>query len=915
MMPRYRWLLLGGLLLLFSAMPAYAWQQTSTTLVLVPYRTTLEEVRAQSLPLTPLALVPVDGELWVVTLAAQPAMGGLKITGEYMDLGEFDSATGSLWLVDFTDEVTLGEPLPDLGMSGQVLWQHAPHVLLVATAETAAGLSEQGLRLMALDAPITLGERSALLPPAPTAPEPIIAGQIAQLDAAAVEGWDRRLSGEEAVVIGGASRYLRSRYSSSTNGRRSEQYVFERLQGMGYTPSYFVYTTPYGSSQWRNIVIDLPGQVDPSRKVLLTAHLDSISHDGNQAASLAPGADDNGSGSAALLAIADLMRGQANAYTLRLVWFTGEEFGYWGSKPYTQWLANRNENVVAAINIDMFGYDGNGDQVVEVHTGVQEKDKRLGDYLAAANALYGLNLTLERKTTTAAFFSDHRSFWNQGYTSLMVIENFFDDTAEYGRPPDRNPNYHKTTDRMRSVDVNYTTAISRMAMAAALHLIQPMAATPTFTPTSSATLPAGGCEERVLNGGFETDAGWRFGATPATAGYAAAAARSGLAGLRTGIVSPSPNKRAFSSATQLLSLPAANSITLDLWLRTAGADANDYGEVLVLNSGYGVLGRLWRGRPAGTGWNQLTFDLTPYRGREVVLYLNTYNDGAGSATWTYFDDISVRACDSAGATVTPSPTATPSPAATPTRTPTPATPTATPSPAATVTPTSTSLPPTATPTPEPGACVVNGGTELMVNGGFEGSNGWLLPVTASRAAYSSAAAHSGARSLRLGLLPAAGLALDAAAVGPPHVESNLLGETAPSGATYSTAHQTVSLPAGAASLVLTYWRLPGTTAAAGDWQRLLLLKPGSYAVLTTLWRGLQSADTWQATTVDLTPYRSQTVVLYFEVYNNSTTAADRSWLFVDDVSLIACSSPAGIDPAANTGLNPLFFPMVRRSPR
>ena len=244
MMPRYRWLLLGGLLLLFSAMPAYAWQQTSTTLVLVPYRTTLEEVRAQSLPLTPLALVPVDGELWVVTLAAQPAMGGLKITGEYMDLGEFDSATGSLWLVDFTDEVTLGEPLPDLGMSGQVLWQHAPHVLLVATAETAAGLSEQGLRLMALDAPITLGERSALLPPAPTAPEPIIAGQIAQLDAAAVEGWDRRLSGEEAVVIGGASRYLRSRYSSSTTRRRSEQYLVEPHKGQGDTPSYFVYTPP-----------------------------------------------------------------------------------------------------------------------------------------------------------------------------------------------------------------------------------------------------------------------------------------------------------------------------------------------------------------------------------------------------------------------------------------------------------------------------------------------------------------------------------------------------------------------------------------------------------------------------------------------------------------------------------------------
>lgn len=901
-------LLLSGLVLLLCALPVYAWQQSPPTLVLVPYRNAAEQVRAQALPLTPLALVPVDGALWVIARANQPTLEGLRITGELEALGETDPAGGALWLVDYTDKVALGEALPDLTTSGQVLWQHAPHALLAATTEAASRLGQLGLRLMALDAPITLEDRAALLPPAPTTPDPVIAGRIAQLDDAAVEGWDRRLSGEEAVVIGSASRNLRSRYSLGTNGRRSEQYVFERLQGMGYSPSYFVYSTPYGGSQWRNIVVDIPGQVDPSRLVLFTAHLDSISHDGNQAASLAPGADDNGSGSASLLAIADLMRGQANAYTLRFVWFTGEEFGYWGSKPYTQWLANHNANVIAAINIDMFGYDGNGDRVVEVHTGTQEKDKRLGDYLAAANQLYGLNLTLERKTTTAAFFSDHRSFWNQGYASLMVIENFFDDTAEYGRAPDRNPNYHKTTDRMRSVDVAYTTAIGRMAWAAALHLLQPVTATPTPTPTPSATLPAGGCEERVLNGGFETDAGWRFGATPATAGYAAAAAHSGLAGLRTGIVNPAPNTRSFSSAFQPLSLPAVNSVTLDLWLRSAGADTNDYGEILVLNSGYGVLGRLWRGRPAGTGWTQLTFDLTPYRGRDVVLYLNTYNDGAGSATWTYFDDISVRACDSAGATVTPSPTPTRTPTAT--WTPTPSIPTTTPSPEATPTPTPTTPPPTETPTPGPGAC-----TELLVNGGFEAGDGWLLPVTASRAAYTNAAAHTGVRALRLGLLPSAGAALDASAESLSAPENNLLGETAPAGATYSTAHQAVNLPSGAASLVLNYWRLPGTTADAGDWQRLLLLRPGSYAVLATLWRGLQNAGDWQAATVDLTPYRGQTVVLYFEVYNNSTTAADRSWLFVDDVSLTACSGPAIVDPAAGTGTNPTFLPMLRNSPR
>ncbi len=910
---RRRWFLIAGLLILLCAWPVYAWEQGPAVLVLVPYRSVAEQVRAQALPLSPLALVPVDGELWVLARAAPLELQALSLTGAYEVLAEPDPAAGRLWLVDFTAQAAVGEPVPDLEAAGRVLWRHTPHALLQATETEAAQLNQEGLALISLDASIALAPRAALLPPAPTLADPTIAARIAQLDPVEVEGWDRRLSGEEAVLVGGASYFLRSRYSASTSGRRSEQYVTERLQDMGYAPSYFSYATPYGGQHWRDIVLDIPGRLDPSRIVILAAHLDSISFDGSQAATLAPGADDNGTGAATLLAIAGLMRGQATAYTLRLVWFTGEEFGYWGSKPYTQYLANRGEDVMAAIDIDMFGYDGDGDRVVEVHTGTLDKDKLLGDYLAAANDLYGLNLTLERKTTTAAFFSDHRSFWNQGYTSLMVIENFFDDTGEFGRAPDRNPNYHKTTDRLRSVSIDYTTAIGRMALAAALHLAQPFPVEATPSPTATATPPTGGCTDRVVNGGFEVDAGWRFGVTAATAGYSSAAAHSGSRGLRTGITSQASNARAFSSGYQALALPGASSVTLTLWLRGPGTDAADYGEILLLNSGYGVLARLWRGRPSGSGWTQLSFDLTPYRGRDLVLYFNTYNDGAGSATWTYFDDVSILACTPASPTPseTPAATTTPTPSPTATPTATPPAPTMTPTPTSTWTPAATWTPtPESTTTPTPTAVVCSEG---VTNGGFETDEGWLLPATASRAAYTSASAHTGARSLRLGLLPASRLAPDSSPGAMTGEESNLLGEHAPAGATYSTAHQTVILPAGAASLTLTLWRQPGTTAAAGDWQRLLLLKPNTYAVLATLWRGLQNDDAWQPAAFDLTPYRGQTVVLYFEVYNDSTGAAGRTWLFVDDISLTACGHPA--PGAALESANALYLPSLRNSHR
>ncbi len=153
-------------------------------------------------------------------------------------------------------------------------------------------------------------------------------------------------------------------------------------------------------------------------------------------------------------------------------------------------------------------------------------------------------------------------------------------------------------------------------------------------------------------------------------------------------------------------------------------------------------------------------------------------------------------------------------------------------------------------------------------------------------------AHTGARSARLGVVPS-GLAAGEPGPGTgdrpaSKPERNLLGELAPAGASYSTVYQTVSIPATGA-VTLTFWCKPGTQATSGDYQRVLLLKPGSYALLTTLVKMLRSADEWQSASFDLSAYRGQSVVLYFEVYNDDISAGPRTWMFVDDVSVQGCS--------------------------
>jgi hypothetical protein len=177
------------------------------------------------------------------------------------------------------------------------------------------------------------------------------------------------------------------------------------------------------------------------------------------------------------------------------------------------------------------------------------------------------------------------------------------------------------------------------------------------------------------------------------------------------------------------------------------------------------------------------------------------------------------------------------------------------------------------------------------NGGFEAYATWFFTLTGSTADYSTAQAHTGARSARFGLLPAAmsageraGLGLSGG-LGP---ERNLLGVLAPMGATYSSGYQTIRIPSTARKVTLTLWYYPGSDAVTGDYQRVALLEPGSYAGIKTLMKVQENDRTWKPATFDLTPYRGMSLVLYMEVYNDTTASTGRTWMYVDDVSVLAC---------------------------
>jgi Zn-dependent M28 family amino/carboxypeptidase len=207
----------------------------------------------------------------------------------------------------------------------------------------------------------------------------------------------------------------------------------------------------------RNIEVEIRGTGSPPQTVVVGAHYDTVRG--------SPGANDNGSGVAALLELARLLHGQHPQRGIRLVAFVNEEapFGYselMGSLRYAQRARARAEDVVAMLSLETIGYysDAPGSQRYPFPFSLFYPDR--GDFVGfvantASRSLVRRAIASFRRHArfpsegvaapewmTGVGWSDHWSFWRQGYPALMVT-----DTA-----PFRYPHYHRASDTPDKLD-------------------------------------------------------------------------------------------------------------------------------------------------------------------------------------------------------------------------------------------------------------------------------------------------------------------------------------------------------------------------------------------------------------------------------------------------------------------------------
>jgi|GEM_PF-452361 len=245
-----------------------------------------------------------------------------------------------------------------------------------------------------------------------------------------------------------------TRYAPTANCLQAGQYIYDYFSSLGLPASYqdFYYSTYL----CRNVISEIRGQTYPEQVVIICAHYDSTS---DQRWTLAPGADDNGSGTGAVLEAARILAGRPFDFTVRFILFSAEEQGLVGSLRYVQEKLNPSENILAVINLDMVAY---ADLMPEDLDLIGNRSSSwLVDRVAALSALYGP--VAGKKIIDASFvYSDHASFWDRGIAALCAIED--------ASVP--NPYYHKNTDTVDTLNFDFYRSAARGSLISLVDLAQ-----------------------------------------------------------------------------------------------------------------------------------------------------------------------------------------------------------------------------------------------------------------------------------------------------------------------------------------------------------------------------------------------------------------------------------------------------------
>lgn len=262
-----------------------------------------------------------------------------------------------------------------------------------------------------------------------------------------------------------------ARYSQSDR-LKARQYIIKQLKSAGWSVTLQTFKDEYADGV--NIIAERSVNNPQAETILVGAHYDTVSR--------SPGADDNGTGVAAMLEIARITSSLPTKKNLKLVFFDQEEIGLKGSLAFTSRPANVNK-LSGAIIIDMLGFAcySSGCQTFPQGLPITPPTDK-GDFILVAGdtehpellqafdplpnsdlpILIKIPVPFKGLSSINLLRSDHAPFWLRNLGAVIVT-----DTANF-----RNPHYHQPTDVYNAIDTRFFANSAQVVANATIKLLQ-----------------------------------------------------------------------------------------------------------------------------------------------------------------------------------------------------------------------------------------------------------------------------------------------------------------------------------------------------------------------------------------------------------------------------------------------------------
>ncbi|MET0212701.1 MAG: M20/M25/M40 family metallo-hydrolase [Vicinamibacterales bacterium] len=329
----------------------------------------------------------------------------------------------------------------------EYLWKPSPDgskVLIVAERDGDTVSPERGVYLMDLTKTVTrqdvrarvaasLAAEEALRTKGARAFAPIADAVKAMTSSASVD----RIYGYEKALFDFDSKHI-----SRPGNKLASAYLFETYRSFGYTPEFQWFERPNAlGGQTANVIATLKGTVNPELIYVVSSHYDSVA--------IGPGADDDSSGTAALLETARIMARHPQPATIVFASFTGEEAGLLGSREFVRRAVADKLSIVGALNNDMVGW---------------ANDQRLDNTIRYSNP--GIRDVQHAAAMQFSNLITYDALYYKGTDAAAYYEAFGDIVGGIGSYPVlSSPHYHQSHDVLENMNHQLITEVAKTTAA------------------------------------------------------------------------------------------------------------------------------------------------------------------------------------------------------------------------------------------------------------------------------------------------------------------------------------------------------------------------------------------------------------------------------------------------------------------